>query len=302
MIYDEAATNPWVEFWKSVGDFFLLKDDAGLNYLARILIAIALIVVSWFFIRFFGFLLKKAFGIRRKGPEIDASAKFFIVNIIKIVMWLGVAFVVVWILKIDTTGIAGVTSAITVAIGLALQDLIGCFASGLLILHQKFIVTGDFVSITNGLGKCEGTVIKIHFFFTHIKTVDGQIVTVPNNNVQKALVTNYTKLGKRRLNYDVGIAYNSDIELAKKVLASLVENDERRLKEEPFTVYVYELGAFAVGVRLRLWTKFEDYWPLYNELGEKILLAFRENNIYIPCSTDRVVQNVDHFEQNQVNI
>ena len=292
MLFADVETNPWNDFWQSLGEFFMTKDEAGVNYLTRILIAIALIVICWFIIRFFGFLLKKAFGIKRKGPEIDVSARFFIVNIIKAILWLGVAFVVVWILKIDTTGIAGVTSAITVAIGLALQDLIGCFASGLLILQQKHIVTGDFVSISNGLGTAEGTVTKIHFFFTYLRTPNGQEVTIPNNNVQKALVTNYTRLGKRRMNYDVGVAYNTDIELAKKVLTALVENDPRRLKEEELNVYVYELGSYSVGIRIRLWTKFDEYWPLYNELSEKVLLAFRENNIYIPSSTDRT-QKVD---------
>ena len=295
MLFEEVATNPWNDFWQSFVEFFMTKDTSGINYLTRILIAIALIAIAWFIIRFIGFLLKKAFGIKRKGPEIDVSARFFIVNIIKAALWLGIAFIVVWILKIDTTGIAGVTSAVTVAIGLALQDLIGCFASGLLVLQQKHIVTGDFVSISNGLGTAEGTVTKIHFFFTYLKTPNGQEVTIPNNNVQKALVTNYTRLGKRRMNYDVGVSYNSDIALAKKVLRELVVNDTRRLKDEELNVYVYELGPYAVGLRIRLWTKFDEYWPLYNELGEKVLLALRENNIYIPCSTDRVVQKVDQF-------
>ena len=282
--------NAWTDFWQSFGDFFMVKDESGINYLSRILIAIAIIVIAYFVIKFFGFLLKKAFGIKRKGPEVDVNVKFFIVNIIKISLWIAVAFIVVWVLKIDTTGIAGVTSAITVAIGLALQDLIGCFASGVLLLHQKNIVTGDFVSITNGLGTAEGTVTKIHFFFTYLRTPNGQEVTIPNNNVQKALVTNYTRLGKRRLNYDVGVAYDTDIELAKKVLREIVEDETRRLKDEECTVYVYELGSYAVGLRLRCWTKFDEYWPLYNELGEKILLAFRENNIYIPSITDRSIK------------
>jgi small conductance mechanosensitive channel len=293
---EETTTpNPWNDFWASVGDFFLSKDVYGISYLARILMAIAVIVLGWLIIRFIGFLLKKAFGIKKKGPDIDVSAKFFIVNIIKIGLWLAIAFVVIWILKIDTTGIAGVTSAVTVAIGLALQDLIGCFASGIVILQQKHIVTGDFISVNNGLGSAEGTVTKIHFFMTYLKTPNGQEVTIPNNNMQKAIVTNYTRLGKRRMNFDVGVAYNSDIALVKRVLTELVRNDTRRLKDEELNVYVYELGPFAVGVRIRLWTKFDQYWSLYNELSEKVLLACRENNIYIPCSTDRVVQNVDQF-------
>ncbi|MBE6141994.1 MAG: mechanosensitive ion channel family protein [Erysipelotrichaceae bacterium] len=292
---DTKTNNPWVDFWTSVGNFFLAKDDYGVNYLTRILIAIAIIVLGWLLIRFIGFLLKKAFGIKKKGPEIDVSAKFFIVNIIKIALWLGVAFIVVWILRIDTTGIAGVTSAITVAIGLSLQDLIGCFASGIVILQQKHIVTGDYISVSNGLGTAEGTVTKIHFFMTYLKTPNGQEVTIPNNNMQKAIVTNYTRLGKRRMDYDVGVSYNSDIALVKKVLTDLVKDDTRRLKDEDLSVYVYELGPYAVGVRIRLWTKFDEYWSLYNELSEKVLLACRKNNIYIPSSTDRVVQNVDQF-------
>ena len=292
---DTNANNPWVDFWTSVGNFFLAKDGYGVNYLTRILIAIAIIVLGWLLIRFIGFLLKKAFGIKKKGPEIDVSAKFFIVNIIKIALWLGVAFIVVWILRIDTTGIAGVSSAITVAIGLSLQDLIGCFASGIVILQQKHIVTGDYISVSNGLGTAEGTVTKIHFFMTYLKTPNGQEVTIPNNNMQKAIVTNYTRLGKRRMDYDVGVSYNSDIALVKKVLTDLVKDDTRRLKDEDLSVYVYELGPYAVGVRIRLWTKFDEYWSLYNELSEKVLLACRKNNIYIPSSTDRVVQNVDQF-------
>ena len=288
LVYEEG-TNAWVEFWQSFADFFMKKNDNGVNLLTRILISIAIIVVSYFIIKFLGFLLKKAFGIKRKGPEIDVSAKFFVVNIIKIVLWVGVAFIVVWILGIDTTGIAGVTSAVTVAVGLALQDLIGCFASGLLILHQKHIVTGDFVSIHNGLGTAEGTVTKIHFFMTYLKTPNGQEVTIPNNNVQRAIVTNYTRLGKRRMNYDVGVSYNADIELVKKVFTDLVIDDTRRLKDEELNVYVYELGAYSVGVRIRCWTRFDQYWPLYNDLGEMIFLAFNENNIYIPSSTDRQI-------------
>ena len=91
------------------------------------------------------------------------------------------------------------------------------------------------------------------------------------------------------MDFDVGIAYDADVELAKKLLADMVKDDKRVLPDGGVSVYVYELGAYSVGVRLRVWTSVEDYWPLYNELPEKVLLAFRENNIYIPSSTDRTI-------------
>ena len=287
MIY--ATTNPWNDFWTKVKDFFLVADSSGINYLTRILISIGIIVVSFFLIKLFEIILKKLFKIKKKGPEIDVSARWFIIKVLKILLWIFVAFVVTSLLKIDTSSIAGLTSAITVALGLALQDVILCFASGIIILQQKNILTGEFISVQNSFGTCEGTVSKIHFFFTYLKTPNGQEVTIPNNNMLKAVITNYTRSGKRRLNYDVGVAYDTDIALAKSVLTKLVENDERRLKDEELSVYVYELGAYSVGIRIRLWTPVDKYWSLYNELSEKILLAFRENNIYIPSSTDRAI-------------
>lgn len=282
----------WQEFWQKVGEFFMTPDEAGINYLTRILIAVGAIVLAWLLLRLISFIYKKATHIKKKSPAIDVSAKFFILNIIKIFYWLAVAFIVISTLKIDVTGAAGIASAVTVALGLALQDVIACFAAGVIILNQKNIATGDFVSVSNTYGTAEGTVTKIHFFFTYLKTPNGQEVSIPNSNMLHAVVTNYTRLNKRRLNYDVGVAYDTDIELAKKVLTDLFKDDELVLPKEEFTVYVYELGPYSVGIRVRCWTKFKDYWPLYNSMSEKILLAFRENGIRIPSSTDLQVQNL----------
>lgn len=284
MILD--ALQSWNEMWYKIGQFFMTPDEAGVSYLARIGISIGLIIVGWLVIKFLIFLMKKAMGIRKKGPEIDVSAKFFIITIIKIFLWIGVAFLVIGTLKIELTGFAGITSAITVALGLALQDVILCFASGVIILQQKNIVTGDFISVQNSFGCSEGKVTKIHFFFTYLTTPDGQEVSIPNNNMLKAVVTNYTRLGKRRVNFDVGVDYDTDVELVKETLFDIIKDDPRVLKEEPHLVYIYELGSYSVGVRIRCWTTFDDYWPLYNELPEKVLTECRKKNIRIPSITD----------------
>ena len=278
--------NGWTEFWRKAGEFFMTPDSVGLNYLTRILIAIGVIVLAWLILRLISFIYKKALHVKKNPKTIDASAKFFILNIIKIFYWLAIAFIVISCLKIDVTGAAGIASAATVALGLALQDVIGCFAAGIIILNQKNIQTGDFISVRNDYGEAEGFVTKIHFFFTYLRTPNGQEVSIPNSNMLHAVVTNYTRLNKRRVNYDVGVSYDADIELAKKVLTDLFKDNELILPKEEFSVYVYELGAYSVGIRVRCWTKFKDYWPLYNSMSEKILLAFREHGIRIPSSTD----------------
>ena len=284
------AYESWIQFWQKIADFFMLPDTNGINYLTRILFAVGLIVVSYFVIKFIIWTLKRAFKINKKGPDIDRSAKYFIVTLFKVFLWLIVAFFVIAILKIDMTGAAGVVSAVTVALGLALQDLLGCLFSGMLIIQQKNIKTGEYISVKNAYGVSEGTVENIHLFLTHLRTPQGQIITIPNNNMTAAAITNYSRSGKRRIDYDVGVAYDTDIELAKRVLTEIIAKDERVLKDEVQTVYVASLDSYSISIRLRCWTKFEDYWPVYNELSEKVLLACRDNHIYIPSSTDIAVK------------
>ncbi len=282
------AYQGWLDFWQKFADFFWLPDDRGINYLTRIAIALGIIVVAWLLIKIFGVLLKKAFRVK-KGPDIDASAKYLVVEIIKFLLWVGVAFAVASVLKFDLTGLAGVTSAIAVALGLALQDLIGSFFSGILILQQKAIHTGDYVKVKNSYGECEGKVERIHFFITILRTYQGQKVIVPNKNMTGAVITNYTVIGERRIDFNVGVAYDSDIEAVKEALWSVIKDEPLVIHPEKTQVYVQDLGEYSINMRMKVWTKVDDYWTLHNQLPERVLLAFREKGIYIPSSTDRQI-------------
>ena len=102
----------------------------------------------------------------------------------------------------------------------------------------------------------------------------------------RAVITNFTVLGERRCDFDVGVAYDTDIALAKETLLNVIKDDKVIIHPEKTMVYVESLGAYSVNLRLRYWTKVEDYWPLYYQIPERVLLAFREKGINIPSSTD----------------
>lgn len=280
------AYESWLQFWQNVSNFFLQPDVNGINYLTRIGVAIGIIVISFFVIRFFAFLLKRGLKLNKKGPDIDRSAKYFIVTFFKIFLWLIVAFIVIAVLKIDVTGAAGVASAVTVALGLALQDLIGCMFSGLLLLQQKNIKTGEYISVKNAYGVSEGFVEHIHLFLTYLRTPQGQIVTIPNNNMTAAAITNYSRIGKRRMDYEVGVAYDSDIDTVKEVFLDIIKTEEKVLHDDDYSVFVSKLDNYSIQINIRCWVKFEDYWTVYNGMSEKVLLACRDNKIRIPSSTD----------------
>ena len=130
--------------FKSIGEAFTESDGTGsFSTLERIIMCIVLILISWLIIKLICAILKKALGLK-KASSIDKSAKSFIISIIKFMLWLFVAFLVISILGINITSFAGILSAVTVALGLSLQDVIASFASGVIILNQKYFLTDEW--------------------------------------------------------------------------------------------------------------------------------------------------------------
>lgn len=283
------AWQGWVDFWKRVGDFFLVPDGDGLNYLARIGIAVALIVFTWLIVRLVTIGLKKAFKVKR-GPDIDVSAKLLIISVIKFFVWVAIGFVVCGILKINLSGLGGVVASVGVALGLALQDLIGSFFSGILIINQKIIRTGDYISVRNAFGECEGTVERVHFFITILRNVKGQRIIIPNKNMASAVVTNYTVIGERRIDFDVRVSLDADVNIVKEALWSVIKDEPLVINTDKSEVYAESFVEYGVNFRLRCWTRFEDYWTLYNQLTERVLLAFKEKGVSIALSTERSIK------------
>ena len=293
-------------FWEKVGKWFLNfftnmrsvfvgkeegAEEITFSAFEKIIIVILIILISFFVIKFIGFLLKRLFGIKKKGLEVDVSAKSFIVSAIKGLLWVFVAFVVVSFIGIDIGSFAGLLSAITVALGLALQELISSFASGLIIINSKNFVANDFIKIDNGFGSVEGKVEKVHFFVTTLRTIDGQRIVVNNLNVIKSNLTNFSTLPYRRFNFMVTVSYDSDITLVKNTLLEVLASDDRVNKTDMKPdVHIGEFGDYGIQMQIKGYTENENYWPTYNNLREKILIAFREKNIKMPITTVTVVK------------
>lgn len=121
----------FVDFFTNLWNWFTSTGEDGtkVSYLTRTIICIFIIVVAWIVISLIVKGAKRALRFK-KAKSIDVSASSFAIEVIKVVLWLLVAFLVIWILGIDVSSLAGIVSAVTVALGLALQDLIGMFAAG----------------------------------------------------------------------------------------------------------------------------------------------------------------------------
>ncbi|MCD7752776.1 MAG: mechanosensitive ion channel family protein [Lachnospiraceae bacterium] len=153
-------------------------------------------------------------------------------------------------------------------------------AGGVLILLQKPFQVGDYI-VAHGAG-LEGTVDDIQIFYTHLHTADNKIVVIPNGTLSDNSITNVTRGAKRRVDVNVGIAYDADLKKAKEVLLKMLEDDEATLKEEPMLVVVSELADSSVNLIVRCWVRGEDYWEAFWRITENTKLTLDENNIQIP--------------------
>ncbi|HCM47544.1 MAG TPA: mechanosensitive ion channel protein, partial [Colwellia sp.] len=181
-------------------------------------------------------------------------------------------------LGIQTASFIAILGAAGLAIGLALQGSLANFAGGVLILLFRPFKNGDAIKAQGYVGSVE----EIQIFNTILKTFDNQRIVIPNALLSNGCVTNINVNGTRRVDMVFGIGYNDDITKAKALLRSIIEADERVLKDQPVDIWVGEHGESSVNLFVRPWANAADYWGIYFDMMEKVKIEFDKANISIP--------------------
>ena len=187
---------------------------------------------------------------------------------------------------VQTTSIIAVLGAAGLAIGLALQGTLSNVASGIMLLLLRPFSVGDWIE-TNGIS---GTVREIGLFATQIDTFDNIYITVPNSSIWSATIINNSRHQIRRMDLDIGIGYNSDLNEVEKALLTLT-NDKRILLDPEPQFLVVDYADSAILVRLRLYAQYEDFFALNWDLKRRLKPLLDAHNIEIPFP-QRVVHHL----------
>jgi len=147
------------------------------------------------------------------------------------------------------SGSAVVVAAITLAVGVAGQDVISNLVSGIFLVADANFNVGDYIK-WDGRG---GTVVKIGLRTTRIRTPDNEIVTVPNNDLSTKPVTHPYDGVRYRVNESIIVAYDEDIPRVTALLQEAATEDERILSKPIPAVHVERLGESAVELVVRFW-------------------------------------------------
>lgn len=260
--------------------------DKAVAFGIDIIIAVIIFVIGKFIIKF---ILKFVDRIFAKSSADEGVAKF-IHSVLKVALYIILAITICGQVGIETTSFAAIVASGGLAIGLAFEGSLSNFAGGVMILIMKPFTVGDYIE-SNGV---EGTVYKIDIFYTSLKTVDNKSVKLPNGTLSNSILTNYSMNEKRRVDVEVGIGYDDNIELARKELEKVMNSYSNIMRDESNVVVVKNLADSAIIMEVRVWVPTEYYWDCKFYLNEQIRVAFDKAGISIPFNQlDVNVHNVD---------
>jgi len=174
-------------------------------------------------------------------------------------------------------------------IGFALQDTLGNFAAGAMILIYRPYDVDDFVEVTGA----SGLVRKMNLVSTTITTFDNQTLVIPNSKIWGDVIKNVTAQKVRRVDLEFGIGYADDIAQAEEVLADIVQSHEMVLKSPEATIRLHTLADSSVNFVVRPWTKTENYWDVYWDLTREVKMRFDREGISIPFPQ----RDVHHYNE-----
>lgn len=249
--------------------------DTTLEYSWSIFLALLIFFVGkWIVNR----VVKVLGKLLRKIDGIDEILVKFLENIAYYSLITAVILAALNKLGITTTSFLAILGAAGLAVGLALKDSLGNFASGVMIIIFKPFRVGDFVTA----GGVTGSVSEVGIFNSVFVTGDNQRIVVPNSSITSGSITNVNAFDTRRVDLVVGISYDDDIKKAKDLITNLLTSHEKILVDKGITVAVSELADSSVNFVVRAWVNTPDYWEVRFFLIENIKLVFDKEGITIP--------------------
>ncbi len=260
------------ELWNQILTWI---SERGFTFAVNLLTALLILLVGAFLIKLIRGATAKALGKVNKMSKLLSD---FLVSVVSKTCWVVLALVVLQRLGVNVGPLVAGLGVTGFILGFALQETLGSFAAGIMIaLNQPFKV-GDYVVA----GGVEGAVLELNMMATVFATADNKKVVVPNKVVWGSAITNFSALGKRRVDTKVSVAYGTDLKKAVEIALAAIKKVPGVLAEPAPAVAVASLDESAVVINVRPWAACADYWAVYSGAQEAVKKAFEESGVNIP--------------------
>jgi len=242
----------------------------------NVLIALVIVIASLWISRLVQKIIEVSLRRRGLSDEGTIGATKRLTHYIIVVVGLGVAIQSVGI-NLSTLFAAG--AVVAVGVGFALQNILQNFISGLILLTERSIKPLDILEVDGMVVQ----VVEMRARSTVARTLDEEELIIPNSILVQSTVKNHTLRDTfYRVRARVGVAYSSDVEQVREVLAGVGADFERRNRHRDPVVLLQEFGNSAVIFELSIWVDNPWYAQLVrSDLNFKIWHALKREGVTI---------------------
>ena len=253
--------------WESIKNFI---TTAGVDLLRGLVaLVIGLFLVHW---------VMKLFDRYETKMKIEPTLRGFIKNLLRILLYVIVIMTAANTMGIPMTSIITLLGSAGVAISLAMQGALGNLIGGFILLLFKPISVGEYVRI----GDNEGTVKSIGAFYTELITFDNRLVHLPNGTLTNTAITNFSRIGTRRLDLTFSVSYESNMDQVYEVLNGVIAEEKALLPDPAPEVHLIKCGDSSLDFTVRVWVQTADYWPVNFRMLDQGKRALDQAGISIP--------------------
>jgi potassium efflux system protein len=251
--------------------------------LASLVIGIAVLLLAIIVSRTVRSFMERRLAAR---ANLDPGIQYTVLRLIHyLVIALGLLFAFKNAFNADLTAFAVLFGALSLGIGFGLQFIAGDIASGFILLFERPVRVGDFISINGPDNKLtEGRVQSINLRTTIVITNDHLAAIVPNSKLVNQNLINWSYGERRsRISIPVGVAYDSDVDLVTETLQRAAEGVELVMEEPKPKVQFLSFGDYSLNFRLLIWTnRPRRHAQIKSDINYRIQRLFKEANIEIP--------------------
>ncbi len=240
--------------------------------------------------RIIKWLVNKVLATFLEKTSLEKDVYHFILSLARIVLYILLILEILTVVGIQTTSMLTMLGTAVLAVGMSLQGSLSNFAGGLILLIFKPFRVGDYVESQT----CEGNVEAIGILYTKIITIDQKTIFMPNGALMNSNITNYSATGIRRLDIEIGVPYDTDLKLVRRIMLDVLAEDDRVIKDKDQEVVLKKLGDSAIVMESHAYVYRSDFLSSKFSITEKYFEALKEHGISIPFPQMDV-----HMDQNQ---
>ena len=254
-------------------NFSLYSTSKGPVTLGNLLEFVLILSFSIIISRIITFYLRRYFKDKVSKDVGETAIKFFYYFSLIIV-----SISILPLIGVDPSGLLLAGGITGIVLGFASQNIVGNLISGVFLMIEKPIKIGDQVEIN----KVSGYIADIRIISTLIRTYDGVLVRIPNQQVFTTNITNSVIYPVRRFDFTIGIRYSDDADAAIWLIKDLIDKEPLALYKPPPSVYVNDFGENSVNLIVRIWAPMSEWYEIKTRILWAVKKILEENSIEIP--------------------